>query len=128
MIEGLCAEFDVQEGEPMTSTVPSVVFGASALLLIGLSVPLARRRVRPNRLYGFRTSSTLNDERLWYEVNAKTGVDLLIVGVGLFGITIAHVVGAISEQVFLAIAVAWTTSGALWSTVHEFTIIGRRRT
>jgi hypothetical protein len=112
----------------MDGTVLSWVFGLNALLLIGLSIPLVRRRVRPNRFYGFRTPSTLNDERLWYHVNAKAGVDLLMVGVGLSLIVLVNWIAKFQVGTFAAIAIAWTTVGLLWSTVHGFAILGRRRT
>jgi hypothetical protein len=107
----------------MEGMVLSGVFGATALLLIGLSVPLIRRRVRPNRFYGFRTPATLKNEPLWYEVNARTGRDLLVVGLGTVGLTVFHVAGMISEPVFALTSAAWMTSGALWSVVHGFVII-----
>ena len=40
------------------------------LLIVGLSIPLIRRRVKPNRLYGFRTPKTMSSEQIWYEANA----------------------------------------------------------
>ena len=48
-------------------------FVATGLLLAGLSIPLIRRRVKPNRFYGFRTPQTLSDERIWYDANAYAG-------------------------------------------------------
>ncbi len=41
--------------------------------LFVVSVPLARRRIRPNALYGFRTPKTLSSERVWYESNEFFG-------------------------------------------------------
>ena len=38
------------------------------------------RRIGPNRLYGVRTSVTLSDKKVWYEVNAASGRDMIIVG------------------------------------------------
>lgn len=58
------------------------LFVATGVLFVGLSIPLIRRRVKPNRLYGFRTSRTLSDERIWYEANAYAGRALLAVGSG----------------------------------------------
>ncbi len=108
----------------MSSPLP-LVFGLSALLLIGVSVPLVLRKVRPNRWYGFRTPATLKDERLWYEVNARTGMDMLGVGAGLLGITLAHVAGALGEQPFLWVAMIWTQVGILASVVHGAVVIQR---
>ena len=43
------------------------------LLIVGLSIPLIRRRVKPNRLYGFRTPKTMSSEQIWYKANAYAG-------------------------------------------------------
>ena len=61
----------------MRAMILDLTFGAGAIVLIALAGPLLLRRIPPNGLYGFRTPSTLRDERLWYEVNAKTAVDLV---------------------------------------------------
>jgi uncharacterized membrane protein len=54
---------------------------AGSGLLFVLALPLAFRRVGPNRWYGFRTPRTLGDERLWYEANAEAGKRLAAAGV-----------------------------------------------
>ena len=62
------------------ATLLSFYVGAG-LLLIGLSVPLIRRKVRPNAWYGFRVRQTLADPDTWYAANAYAGKWLLGVGV-----------------------------------------------
>ena len=57
------------------------LFVFTGLLMIGLSIPMIRRRVKPNYLYGFRTPKTLSDERIWYEANAYCGRLLLRLGI-----------------------------------------------
>lgn len=52
----------------------------SGLVLVGVGIPLMRRRVPPNPWYGVRFPSTLADERTWYAVNERSGRDLLILG------------------------------------------------
>jgi uncharacterized membrane protein len=49
-------------------------------LIVALAIPLAHRRVPPNRWYGIRLPSTLADEELWYAANARAGRDMIIVG------------------------------------------------
>lgn len=56
---------------------------ASGLLLIGLSVPLIRRRIPPNHWYGFRVRRTLGDPTAWYEANAYAGRSLLAAGIAI---------------------------------------------
>ena len=58
-----------------------ILFCAVGLLLIVLAIPLIRRRVGPNPLYGVRLSATFADDWVWYEANARSGYDLLYLGV-----------------------------------------------
>jgi len=53
-------------------------FVATSLLLIGLSIPMLLRRVKPNRWYGFRTPKTLSNDKIWYESNGYSGKRLLV--------------------------------------------------
>ena len=73
----------------MNSLTLLLLFASSGLLLIGLSIPLIQRRVKPNYWYGFRTRRTLNSPQIWYDVNAYAGKRLLISG---FITTIAAIV------------------------------------
>ena len=58
----------------------------SALLVL-ISLPLAKRQIKPNSLYGLRTRATLADERVWYQANAYAA-RLMIRG-GLAGVVLA---------------------------------------
>ena len=62
------------------ATLLALYVGAG-LLLIGLSVPLIRHKVRPNGWYGFRVRQTPADPEVWYAANAYAGKHLLGVGV-----------------------------------------------
>jgi hypothetical protein len=57
-----------------------VMFVGAGLLLMLLAVPLARRRVRPNRWYGLRLRATFADERIWYDANAASGREMAVFG------------------------------------------------
>lgn len=50
----------------VTVTVVDLIFAA-------LSIPLIRRRIPPNPLYGYRTRATLRNESLWYDANEHFG-------------------------------------------------------
>jgi uncharacterized membrane protein len=54
--------------------IPGLILLAAGLLLIGVGVPMVLGRVGRNRVYGYRTPSTLRDDRIWYPVNALTGL------------------------------------------------------
>jgi uncharacterized membrane protein len=62
-----------------------IICTAVGAVLIALGIPLARRRVRPNPLYGLRIPATLADEHVWYEANALAGRDLIVLGAVLAG-------------------------------------------
>lgn len=63
------------------------MFVGTGLLLMGISVPLVRRRVPPNGLYGLRVPATRRDAAVWYEANAQHGRDMM--GVGAFVVACA---------------------------------------
>src|SRR3954464_9708405 len=46
---------------------------SAGLLMSALAVPLMRRKVGPNALYGFRVRRTLDDPRGWHDANALAG-------------------------------------------------------
>jgi len=53
-------------------------FVGLSLLVIGLSIPMIRGRVKPNAWYGLRVSYTLDNPELWYLANRYAGKLLLI--------------------------------------------------
>ncbi len=52
----------------------------TGLLLIAVSVPMIRGRVKPNLFYGFRTRKTLSSKEIWYPANRYAGKALAIAG------------------------------------------------
>lgn len=62
-------------------TLLLITFAGSGLLLILIALPLIKRRIKPNYYYGFRVKQTLENEAVWYAVNAYGGGRLLICGV-----------------------------------------------
>jgi uncharacterized membrane protein len=71
--------------------IAGLILSASMLMNVLLGVPLALRRVAPNRKYGWRTPRTLSDEPSWYEANVVLGQGLIAAGVlGLAFLVAAH--------------------------------------
>jgi uncharacterized membrane protein len=62
------------------ATLYSLAFCGVGLLFIVLSIPLIQKRVPPNSFYGFRTTKSLSDSKIWYEINRLSGIDLLLAG------------------------------------------------
>ena len=61
-------------------------FVGIGLLSMVVGLPLACRRVPPNRWYGIRLPATLADEFVWYETNATSGRDLMMLGAVVAGV------------------------------------------
>jgi uncharacterized membrane protein len=97
--------------------LPIAVFVSVAVgvIFILAAVPLMRRRIGPNRLYGLRVRATYADERVWYEANAATGRDLLILGVIqlLAALLPLPFIRQISEVAYVLVNVAVASVGAI---------------
>ena len=72
-----------------------ILFVSDGLLLVAVSVPLIRRRVKPNLVYGFRVAKTLSDPGVWYAANEYAGRMLLRAGafIAPFCLALAFVPG-----------------------------------
>jgi uncharacterized membrane protein len=94
----------------------TTIYLSTALLLIGISIPMARRRVRPNPWYGFRTPKTLSDETIWYDANEFSGRMLqragyaALIGVGMLAFLPLSVgTKAMADAAVVLASVAWAT-------------------
>lgn len=76
------------------------ILGLQALFLV-LAIPLVLRKVRRNRVYGFRTCATLRDDRTWYETNAYFGRLMIVSSVVVTAIALAvHRWGGLSPRAY----------------------------
>lgn len=64
-----------------STTSYMILYVLLGILLCGISVPLIRRRVRPNPIYGIRLPKLMHDEVLWYKANEYGGRMLFAAGV-----------------------------------------------
>jgi uncharacterized membrane protein len=58
-------------------------YGFAGALFTAIGIPLMRRRVPPKGAYGLRVPATCADEHVWYEANARTGRDFVVLGVAM---------------------------------------------
>jgi len=79
---------------PFTIVTLGVIIG-----LLGL--PLWRRNVPRNELYGLKTRATLASDAVWYEANARSGLDLIAFGVVLA--TVGLTLGLLRVNPFMQI-------------------------
>ena len=61
-------------------TTASLLFAGVGLLYIALGIPLFRGQVKPNAWYGYRTTKTMSDQKVWYAVNRIAGRDMIAAG------------------------------------------------
>jgi uncharacterized membrane protein len=94
-------------------TIFPAVFSAVGLLLIGLAVPLIRRRVKPNSLYGIRVNATFADEWVWYEANARSGRDMAILGAIQLVIAVSLSLLPIKEMNYVLFNAAFLAAGSI---------------
>ncbi|WP_169977628.1 SdpI family protein [Tautonia rosea] len=88
--------------------VGQVLFGVVGALMVALGLPLWRRRVRPNHLYGLRSPETLGDEVVWYQANAVSGLIQVGAGVILLGLALALPrVSGLSAEWYVMICLGW---------------------
>jgi hypothetical protein len=59
----------------------AIIHGVVALVAIGLSLPLLKRKVGPNPWYGVRIPESFKSTARWYEINEYGG--RLMLGWGL---------------------------------------------
>ena len=57
--------------------IPGVAMIVGGLVFIAVGVPLVLGRIGRNRIYGYRSPRTLRDDRIWYPVNAMSGLWLI---------------------------------------------------
>jgi len=84
-----------------------VLYVVSGILLILLAIPLIRKKIKPNGLYGFRVKQTMSDPELWYAVNCYSGKWLLFCGVVIvFSSIFFYLIPGISVDAYALICLA----------------------
>lgn len=100
------------------------LFVAVGLLFCAFAIPLMRRRVPPNGLYGLRVRATFADDDVWYEANARSGRDFFVFGLAqiVLALALPFVVPEITDEAYDTANTAFGLLGVLWVAV-----IGIRR-
>jgi hypothetical protein len=109
-------------------TDEQILFGVSlvaAVLLFVLGIPLERGLIPPNRWYGFRTPSTVQNEHIWYPVNRVTGGWMTAIGpvTALTAFAVFRAGLAIDVAAWVNLAVL--SMGIVGMLVHAGTVLRR---
>lgn len=92
------------------------------MFFVVLAIPLMRRRVPPNDWYGLRVAATFADESVWYDANAGSGRDLLVLGLAQIVVSLAPAVVRMRAETYATANIAFLLIGTL-----AFAVIGIRR-
>ena len=105
--------------------VPVILFAAVGLLFIGLAVPLIKRRIPPNHLYGFRVAATLASEEVWYAANEYAGRQLRLLGVIILAAITILLLLQVEEILFTIIMTVLLVGGVAMTVIHSFIYLQR---
>ena len=94
----------------------TIVFMLTGLLMIGLSIPMIRGKVSPNKWYGFRVKATLENPDVWYPANVYAGKLLCATGIiTVVAAVVCAFIPGITEESY-AITVSVIMLGSLFIT------------
>lgn len=98
---------------------------AVGILLAVLSVPPMLGWVPRNRLYGFRVPATLRSDAVWYAINRRFGLELIVVGIGLAAMAAAVDAAGLDTPTGRAMAVVAMVASLLATTVRGWKAANR---
>ena len=98
----------------------SLVFIFVGMLEIIMGIPLLLQKIKPNAIYGFRTSKTRSSDEIWYKANKYFGRDFLIAGII---VTICSLILLLYESSLSTIEISWI--GILILTIPLVAIVVR---
>jgi hypothetical protein len=106
---------EIDEGGELMNTnlFVAVINILTGMVFILISIPLVKRRVKMNHLYGFRISKAFESEENWYNINAYGGKQLFIWSILIILVGIICLVIPITESMGLIAAVGPMTLGVL---------------
>lgn len=110
----------------MIGFVISLILAISSLLL---GIPLIFRKVKPNHFYGFRVSKFIfKSDDIWYEVNAKGGMHLIIIGgvlIVIASLALVCINDNILQGIFLFITLLIEALGLILSLIITYNLAHR---
>ena len=99
---------------------------SAGLLTASLAVPLMRRKVGPNALYGFRVRRTTEDPRVWYDANAFAGRCFFASGIGTgLACLVLYLLPAIDPVVYALACLVIVLAGLAVSLTLSFRFLGQ---
>jgi hypothetical protein len=98
---------------------------AGGLALVGIAVPMARRQIKPNPWYGFRTQRALAHPTIWYDVNEYSGRMLMRAGFATAALAVAMApIAWISVQAYAIACLTVSLVSIVAAVVASFRYLG----
>jgi hypothetical protein len=92
---------------------------------VAMGIPCSMGLVRPNRLYGFRTSKTLRDPDVWYPTNRVAGYWGIATGLVGAGVSIATFFARLGLPAAALVNLVPFAVGIVGTLIHGFLVIRR---
>ena len=96
-----------------TNLLPAVINILVGIVFIAISIPLVKRKIGMNDLYGFRISKSFESAQNWYNINAYGAKQLIIWSIFIILIGVAFLFIPINEGTHLIFAVGPITLSVL---------------
>ena len=75
-----------------------ITFFITGFIFSALAVPLIRRKIKINNWYGIRLPQTMENEKVWYEVNSIMGKYLFGWGIFILCVIIYYVINPTNPE------------------------------
>ena len=98
---------------------------AVGVLLAVLSIPPALGWVPRNRVYGFRVPATLRSDAVWYSINRRFGLELIVIGTALAVMAASLDAAGLDTPAGRALAVVAMIASLLATTVRGWKAANR---
>ncbi len=76
-----------------------LIYFLVGIIFILISLPLIKRKIKINHWYGLRLPKTMKDERVWYEVNERSGRHFFIFGIIISLLSVIFYLGNFFTQI-----------------------------
>ena len=98
---------------------------AVGIMLAVLSIPPTLGWVPRNRLYGFRVPATLRSDTVWYSINRRFGIEVMVVGIALAALAASLDAMGLDTPAGRAVAIIATLASLLTTTVRGWRAANR---
>ena len=71
-----------------------------AVITIALAIPMIKGKIKPNRIYGFKTNKTLSDATIWYKANTYAGKVMVFTGIIMIFFSLLFLLVTLFTNVF----------------------------